>query len=174
MAYDVEYMKDEMLDEEIDRQLRVLLSSCFVGEHNAMFAHQRFCREMPQHRWMVREPGRIIAHVASHERKIWSGDTMFAIGGIAEVCVHPDHRGKGLVKKMLMETHEWLRVRNVPFAVLFGAESVYSSSGYFVVHNVYTGDNSMETRQLSDHAMVAELLSVKWPEGDMDLRGWSF
>lgn len=174
MAYEVEYMKDDMVDEETDRQLRALLSTCFVREHDAMFAHQRFCREMPQHRWMIREPGRIIAHVALHEKKIWSYDAEFEIGGIAEVCVHPEHRGKGLVKKMLAETHAWLRACGVPFAVLFGAEKVYSSSGYFVVHNVYTGGTAAETRQLSDHAMAAELLGVKWPAGDMDLRGSSF
>src|SRR6266436_3571502 len=106
-ARTIDYVPDSQVDAALDEQLRALLSACFTGPRNERFKAQRYCHEMPQHRWLIREPGRVIAHVALHDKIIGSMEGDRSIGGVAEVAVHPDFRGQGLVRRLLAEGHEW-------------------------------------------------------------------
>ena len=56
-----------------------------------------------------------------------------AIGGVADVCVHPQYRGRGFVHQMLKVVHEWLSSHDFSFALLFGDPRVYASSGHVPV-----------------------------------------
>jgi len=173
----IEYIPDQEVDATLDEQLRKLLSTCFTGPHNERFKTQRFFSEMPQHRWIMREPGRVIAHVAFHDKTIGTTAGDFAIVAVAEVAVHPEFRGQGLVKKLLNVAHEATGARGVPFSMLFGKEEVYSSSGYVTVMNPlrffdpYT--NGWMVRPIR-WAMMKPLGAIPWPEGEIDLRGPTF
>src|SRR5450759_3875792 len=83
------------------------------------------------------DSSRTIAHVAVHERALMQDWRRISIGGIAEVCVHPDCRGRGLVRHMLHAVHGWLTDREFLFAMLFGKPEVYTTSGYVTVSNVW-------------------------------------
>ena len=170
----IEYLPDSDVDAVLDEQLRSLFSTCFTGPHNERFKWQRFYSEMPQHRWLIREPGRVIAHAAMHDKSIGSAAGNFAIGGIAEVSVHPDFRGRGLVKQLLAAAHAAAAQRVVPFAFLFGNRDVYRSSGYVPVKNplrFFDPDRNGCYVRLDDTALVALLGPTPWPEGEIDLRG---
>ena len=171
------YIPEHAVDATLDEKLRALFSACFTGPHDGRFKTQRFFNEMPQHRWLVREPGRVIAHVAIHDKTIGTQSGEFPIAGVSEVATHPDFRGKGLVRQLLAAAHGTLAARGVPFAVLFGNWKVYSSSGYFPVSNPLRYLDSARNEWLVNPisgAMARQLGAAPWPAGEIDLRGPMF
>lgn len=46
----VTYLEDSSVTDALDRQLRGLLSASFT---DPCFLGQRYCHEMPQHRWII-------------------------------------------------------------------------------------------------------------------------
>jgi len=173
----IEYLPDTAVDPALDAQLRALLSTCFTGPHNERFKTQRYYNEMPAHRWFIREPGRIIAHLATHDKTLGTTIGDLPIAGIAEVSVHPGFRGRGLVRQLLAAAHAYHTARAVPFAFLFGSRDVYSSSGYLPVTNplrCFHPDSAKWIVQPLDSAMVKPLGTTIWPPGEIDLRGPMF
>ena len=151
---------------------------CFTKPEDAIFLKRRYFRELPQHRWVIREESaKIIAHIAVHEKIVKAEGKTFKIGGIAEVCVHPKFQGHGLAKRLLSATDEWLRSQDFPFSVLFGESRIYSSSGYITVNNLFhdaKDTNGRNRRKKSTNAMVKQLLNQKWPGGEVYLPGPAF
>jgi len=170
----IEYVLDREVSAVLDEQLRALLSMCFTGSHNERFKWQRYYNEIPQHRWLIREPGRVIAHIAVHEKRIGTAAGEFPICGIAEVAVHPEFRRRGLAKQLLVPAHAAFAREGVPFSFLFGNTTVYGSSGYTPVKNAVRhfdfACHEWLVRPLGA-AMVKELGTTAWPEGEIDLRG---
>jgi hypothetical protein len=173
----IEYIPDVAVDAKLDRQLRDLLSVCFVKPVDNIFTERRFFREPPEHRWLVRDDsGRPIAQVAVHEKAVMHEWRRLPIGGVAEVCVHPDCRGRGLVRHVMAEAHDWLAARKFLFAMLFGKPEVYTSSGYSTVSNVwceeYDATGMPHRKQLTP--MVRALGSEPWPVDPVLLPGLTF
>lgn len=160
------YLPDEQVDETLDAELRTLLSLCFGKE----FEHKRYAYEMPPHRWLVRDKGVLVAHVAVHDKTFQSGEKRVPFLGVAEVCVAPNYRGRGLVKIMLR--HAEARLGSVPFAVLLGDPEVYGSSGYRTVGNVYFPHEG--TGQPNTGVMVKALRSQLWLAGKVTIEGPPF
>ena len=118
------------------------------------------------------ENNAIVAHIGVHEKQVEAEDGTYRIGGIAEVCVRPDYRGKGYVGMMLKCIHQWLSERNFVFTVLFGHPLVYSSSGYAQVTNLFCGGGEEGWKQTD--GMIRELCGTPWPGGDVHLPGPGF
>src|ERR1700742_3666755 len=84
----LEYAREPDVSEQLDRELRALISGCFNSPQDAFLRDQRWVREMPLHRYMLRdEHGQLVAHAAVHEKVIGVGDGELTVGGTAEVCV---------------------------------------------------------------------------------------
>ncbi len=118
----------------------------------------------------------MIAHACVHMKVAGSAIGDLAIGGVAEVAVHPEWRGAGLVRLMLADIHEWLRDR-AAFGMLFGNPKVYASSGYVPITNVIRSkarDSGEVIEGTYPHAMVRPISDVAWPDGLIDLRGPTF
>lgn len=166
-------LPDSEVDEALDAELRNLLSVCFV--RTPCFRERRYCHEVPLHRWMIRDTAEgLVAQVALHAKEVYHGREAIRCGGVAEVCVHPDYRGRGYVRKLLGEVHAWLRERGVPFAVLYGATDIYASSGYASVANLFrdiANEDGTVRRHAMDWAMVAALGDRAWPDGEVFLPG---
>jgi predicted N-acetyltransferase YhbS len=174
-AFLPEYVREPDVSPELDRELRELISGAFKQPHNAFFQIRRYAQEMPRHRYLFRSrAGRLVAHLAVHDKRLGVADTSVAIGGIAEVCVHEAARGRGLVRQLLTRAHDELRERAVEFAFLFGDPKIYGSSGYHAVaapirsHDPVTGRSVVAPNPL---ALVKPLGARAWPEGPIDLRG---
>ncbi len=169
----VEYLPDSAVDEALDRELRELLTVCFTKPQDTVFKAQRYFRQPYRHRWVIRdEAGRLSAHAGVHEKRIEADGRHWPIGGVAEVCVRPDCRGRGYVKAMLACAHEWMTGNGATFSVLFGRPEVYASSGYASVDNlVHDADNG---ERQSVKALVKVLTDVPWPAGVVYLPGPKF
>lgn len=173
----VEYIRDLDVDTELDGKLRDLLSTCFTKSGDEVFREHRYYKEHPSHRWFVpHKEGRLIAHVALHEKVVVSSNQDIRVGGIAEVCVHPEFRGQGLVRQLLSKAHAWLRLNGYCFSLLFGKPQVYASSGYESVTNLFLkskSDNG-ENKWAVIKAMVSQLSETEWPVDNVYLQGQTF
>lgn len=167
------YLPDAEVTAELDGALRALLSRCFT---DPCFAHQRFCHEMPQHRWIIlAENGEPAAHLAAHDKFIGAFTGDLRVFAVAEVCVHPDFRGRGLVRDLIAAAHAWARAQEFPWAMLFGEPAVYASSGYLKISNPirrFSPRRSAWEASPMASAMTCPLSDAPaWPQGEIDLRG---
>jgi hypothetical protein len=167
------------LDAEIsfteDLELRLLLLACFP--YATILLARRYIRAIPAHRWLVRTAsGELIAHTAAHDKVISVAGHDMRIGGIAEVCVAQQFRGRRLVGTMLMEAHAWMRREGIPFAMLFGQPKVYTSSGYNVIENPIQAENALihHWNPFKGKPMIHPIAAQPWPAGPVDLRGPTF
>ena len=97
----VDYLSDDEVDEALDAEIRGLLTTCFTKPQDVVFRDRRYFIDPYPHRWVIRDPrARMVAHSGVHEKQLEAGGRVVAIGGIAEVCVHPDWRGNGYVAPM--------------------------------------------------------------------------
>jgi hypothetical protein len=171
----VEYLADEEINAEDDRRLRSLLSACFKGPDDNCFTHRRYFQEIPRHRWLIRAGNvAIIAHVAVHDKVLTSSEGDLRVGGVAEVCTHPDYRRRGFCKILLSTTHSWMVAQGTAFAVLFGPAVHYASSGYVSITNpIHYWDWKRREWVINSlkQAMVCPLADRAWPVGLIDLHG---
>ena len=173
----IEYLPDSSVDAALDAELRALLTTCFTKPQDAVFKDRRYFCEPYEHRWVIRDARRsIVAHAGVHQKAVEADGCSFRIGGLAEVCVHPDYRGRGFVKAMVACIDEWLIAHGYDFAVLFGEPYIYQSSGYVEVNNLLHDEvtPSGEKYKAHESAMVKELAGIPWPTGEVYLPGPKF
>lgn len=167
-----EYILDDAVTPALDAKLRHLLSTCFTKEQDKIFQTQRYFREMPRHRYLIWDGEILAAHIAVHEKQVMIDDQSFPISGIAEVCVQPNFRGKGLVKTLLNSVHQDAIERGDAFSILFGRTHVYQSSGYKPTDNLHMEVQPNQWASISD-AMVRSL-NITWPQQVVHLVGYPF
>lgn len=166
----IENIADLEVGPELDQELRELLILCFPD--TPQFREHRYYLEPPLHRWFIRDGGLLISHVCLHRRIVGTIQGDLRIGGIAEVCVRPTHRGRGLVRQILDKVHEW--DLSSDFQMLFGKEEVYRSSGYRTVHNLLRYLDLKHNKWLTNPLagmMIRPSAMTDWPAGMIDLRG---
>ena len=171
----LEYVREPNVTEQLDGELRALISGCFNSPEDAFLKHQRWVREMPLHRYLLRdEGGQLIAHAAVHEKRIGVGDGELMVGGMAEVCVLTSQRGRGHVRRLLEAAHAGMLERGIRYALLLGDLAVYASSGYRAVEAPIRRLNHQTQAVefgLMDKVLYKPLTDQPWPTGAVDLRG---
>ncbi|MDA1044879.1 MAG: GNAT family N-acetyltransferase [Verrucomicrobia bacterium] len=173
MNAEVEYLPDDEVEAVLDAEIRGLLTTCFTKPQDVVFRDRRYFIEPYPHSWIIRDPkGIMVAHIGVHEKQLEAGGQAYAIGGIAEVCVHPACRGRGYVGLMLNCIHAKLLADGFVFAVLMGDPRVYGSSGYVSVENLKHGGDDVGWTPLK--AMVRPLSQTPWPDGEVRLPGPEF
>jgi len=173
-----EHVREPDVSDSLDHELRELLSGCFPQPQNAFFRERRFATEMPRRRYLLRgEAGRLLGHVAVHDKVLSVGALELRVGGIAEVCVHASQRGQGHAKQLLDQAHQSLQEQGVPYALLFGEALLYTSSGYLpLTAPIRRFDPLTQTYETAVMrvALYKPLAGQPWPEGPIDLRGPMF
>ncbi len=174
-SYEIKFVRDLDVNKNLDTKLKTLLALCFANQ--TIFNERRYFKEAPAYRWYLESDDEIISHVALHEKIITVDNKKIKIGGIAEVCTHPDYRYKGLTKIILKLADDWLIKQGYKYAMLFGDNRVYSSSGYFNIDNeikyVEYLTNEVKIERNKD-VMVKLLSGEPWPNGLVDLNGPTF
>lgn len=157
------YTRDADIDAALDLEIRDLLCTCF-GE--GLFRTQRYATEMPTHRWLLRaDDGKLIGHVAAHEKAVFVAHEEVSmleevhVLGVAEACVHPDHRRGGKLRQMMTAVHEWTAGKDFTFSVLFGHWIMYASSGYMPALNLWNASGDENYSEV----MVEVLGDDPWP-----------
>ena len=160
-----------------DEALRDLFKVCFVREL-AYLDHQRFFRELPPHRWIIFGDDEVLAHVAVYEKILGTDGGFLPVIGIAEVCVAPAHRGRGYVRALLSEIHNWARAQGFNWSMLFGARGIYASSDYAPIDNLVRSIDFQRGEWETEKSATAQVCALNknaiWPSGTLDLRGPHF
>jgi len=168
----IEFYDEHDISDLDNGRLMELLRMCFPML--PCFKTSRFWQERCDYRWLIRDADRIIANPAVHDKTFLADRRRIRIAGVAYVCVHPQWRRKGLVKRMLAEIHRWAKDRRYPFAFLFGRNEVYRSSGYLRCENelrvVNPLTNADEVKR-TEKAHYSPLTSEPWPESLIDIQG---
>ncbi len=176
--FPIVYRHDCQITPAQDEALRALFRVCFKREL-AYLEHQRFFRELPPHRWMIfDENENVVAHIAGYDKILGTDDGLLPVIGIAEVCVAPNYRGRGFVRALLAQIHDWARAQRFSHSLLFGSHGIYGSSGYEKIDNPIRAldyrTSEWETQPL-EYALVRALNDdAVWPSGTIDLRGPHF
>jgi len=168
------YRQDGDLTLQEDIALRRLLRLSFP--FRLAFLRRRYRHGVPpEHRWLIHDAtGTLIAHAAAYDRRIATETgSLLTIGGIAEVCVHPEARGRGFLKQLLAAIHAAYAERGIAFCMLFGAAKLYRSSGYMPISNrVLTRGFPLGFNPFHGTPMIRPLrLDAAWPSGTIDLCG---
>ncbi len=92
----------------------------------------------PENTYVITYDGRVAGVVQIVERRIKLVNSAILVAGIANVCIDPDYRGKGLGKVLLGETLKDLSRRYLVTALLAGfgshAHSIYQRLGFVDVY----------------------------------------
>lgn len=170
----IEMIKDSDIDNTLDSELRQLLSLCFSDE--PLFKTQRYYKDQPSLRYLCRDKSlKIVGHVAVHHKCLVVDGREVQIAGIAEVCVHPDHRNMGITKKLLATIHQQLYNNSTPYSLLFGDKHVYQSSGYVKVENLIILSNKPPYSDWVRIPAMAKGICQQWPsESQVKLIGTTF
>ncbi|HLU47264.1 MAG TPA: GNAT family N-acetyltransferase [Planctomycetota bacterium] len=179
---EVEHQLEREIDDEDDASLRALLALCFSeggAERGAIFLTRRRYFDIPSERFWIRaSDGSISAHAALRLRPITiDGAKRASVGGVSEVCVHPDLRGRGLVAVILEEVHRRLRSLDIPWAILFGDPRIYARAGYRPATNELRFWDPLELAWRHERVpslLVRPLADAAWPNGRIDLAGTLF
>lgn len=172
------HVLDAAVDDVLDAGIRALLCTCFTGPQDHVFFQRRYFMEQPAHRWLIwnRDKSGLAAHIAVHEKQIETGGSIHRIAGVAEVCVHPDWRGGGVVKHILAAMHPRLARNGLVYSVLFGSSKFYASSGYAPVANLSLDEETPceGIRRVPAEVLVRPLAGIPWPADHVHLIGPRF
>lgn len=151
--------------------MRRLLSRCFP--HRLGFRWRRHLGAPPDLRWVLMEEGEALAHVALYERLLLTDEGPLRAGGIGQVCVAPERRGRGMARALLEAVHHRLEGEGVPFAFLFGAPRLYEPFGYRRAFNRLRATNALFGwwNPFRSPLLVRPLAKARWPEGQICLNG---
>jgi predicted acetyltransferase len=74
--------------------------------------------------------GSLVSYMRAAPRTIWIGPAEVKMGGIAEVCTHPDHRKRGIASRLLEDIVILMKDRGYPVSMLYGNPAFYGKIGW--------------------------------------------
>jgi GNAT superfamily N-acetyltransferase len=177
--YETREVAEHMLTRHDQDQLLPLLKECFP-EH----FHQRiWFKQLPRFRFLTYEGDRLVAQVGVEHRVIQLGNRdLRPIFGVIDLCVHPQHRNRGLADALLDRVETLAREQAIDFVVLFADDArLYRKRGYQHVDNDlrYMGISEGNTvgvleGSFPDVMLVKQIGEAKWEPGRVDLLGYLF
>lgn len=168
----IEFYSESDVTNFDNKKLMELLQLCFPMLK--CFETNRFYLERSDFRWFIRNNNKIIANAVVLDKIFLSEGKKISIAGVAEICVDPAYRGKGLARKLLSEIHSWAKSQGYSFTFLYGKTEIYRSSGYIQCNNQLKYINHMENieeiKQI-DTAHYCPLKNESWPESLINTQG---
>ncbi|SMX32162.1 GNAT family N-acetyltransferase [Maliponia aquimaris] len=169
----IEAIPEHVLTEADETQIAALLRQCFPTN----FGGRSFYQQRPTLRLVWREGG-ILGHVALFCRAVRLDGELTDILGLGDIATDPQARGWGIGTALVQRA---LETGSAPFAVLFGARTLYDRAGFKPVANPYlhvdmTGARTQAVvRRNSQFLKVRARADRPWPEGaEVDFLGSLF
>lgn len=78
--------------------------------------------DLNRKRVLVGPDNRILSCLTVVDQRMWIGESVVPVAGIAGVATRASHRGQGLASRLLRETMEWLRGEGYGLAALLAAD----------------------------------------------------
>ncbi len=168
-----EVLAEGDLTPETEAGIAALMARCFTGFDGRSYFQTR-------HSWrhLIREDGRIVAHVAVQLRAVRLGGALMTVAGLAEVATDPDCRGRGLASRLVGEAVARAGRTQALHVLLFGTAPIYAAAGFRPVRNpmVWADMRGARTgaihRERAESLMVYPLGAAAWDDSaELDLLG---
>jgi len=171
----VQQVQEYTLSKKEAHSVNTLLQTCFSGYPS----DRNYYKSLPTFRLLIWKKDKAIGHLAVIFRVIKVGSTVARIFGIADVCVHPEHRSKQIASILLDHLEHYAEEHRIDFLILIAENrALYKKRGYKSV------SNTVRWLLINDHQslgvmhgnldrslMVKRIGTVKWNEGLLDLLG---
>lgn len=132
----IKIIEERELSVETDQEIRNALCKCFPDDCNVFRTSRAWHGSSPEYSVIVVHDEKIIAHVGVVNREISVGGAAavtavaaLTVAGIQNVFVFPEHRGKGLVDKIMQEAMNVAAEKKFDCGLLFcvpALEKIYS------------------------------------------------
>ncbi len=178
----VTHIYERELTEALKNEILQLQHAAFAQQ--PLFVHQRWCGTplADDDLWFIMRMGeRLTASVRLVHRNIVTPKGKFAVGGVANVCSHPDARGTGAAGACMTAAQEYIAdSSNIDFGLLFtgSAYGFYSKLGWHDVSNPIVPRDDKGVRLPPKHGNGGHSMIFpgscplsEWPEGEIDLNG---
>ncbi len=178
---EIRQIAERDMDESLKRQVAALQRVAFPNETH--FKTKRWVHTLPLpedpwfHAW---EGNDLVGNVWLHHRTVQTIDGPRNVGGIANVCSSPAHRGTGAAKGCMRAAAAYMENSDhIDFGLLFCGETVrhfYASLGWQVAGNRCLARQPDGTVKPVHDGCVAMYYDASagrlpWPGGDIDLNG---
>lgn len=173
----IERIEEYNLTAEIEAQINTVIERAF----NESYGGRTFFQQRHNTRFIARDNGKIVGHMALSYRAMRMGDRLINNIGLAEVATDPDHQGRGIATTLLKATIAEARASQADFYTLFGVRPLYAGHGFRAVPNATThvrmyGARTSEIATAENpNLMVMQLRDIVWDDtAHIDLLGFSF
>ncbi len=119
MPPEIKILKEEEIDEQLDRSIKNGLCTCFPPDREVFSKSRAWHGTSPNWAVLVEENSEVIAHVGIVERRVRVGDEQIDITGVQNVFVLPEHRTRGLFFKIMKASMEEAAELGHDFGLLF-------------------------------------------------------
>ena len=160
-----------------EAETAALLVLCFDTD----FGGRSFFRTRHHLRLVIRDEGRLAAHMALQFRSMRLGGRLVDVACLAEVATHPDHRGQGLAGQLLQEAIGAARRARAAHFLLFGTARLYEAAGFVQARNpiIYVEMDGAFTGEIkrarANILQVLDLSAETWDQAsELDLLGALF
>lgn len=141
--------------EEFDALMRLL--ELGFGHSKGFFERTlgHVCRPDPEAlawSYVIEEGGQLVAHVGVYPIEVIADGVPLRIGGIGQVCTHPQARGKGYMSTLLRHSIDEMRARGYHLSWLGGDRQRYNTLGWERAAPGYTlvwSRRSLERQQVA-------------------------
>lgn len=173
----IERIPEWSLGNADDREIADLLARSFPSD----FGGRSYFRTRQHLRFVHRQGGRIVAHMALQFRAMRLGDRLITVAGLADVATDRACRGQGLAGRMLETVIIEAKVSPADFLLLFGTAGLYLGAGCRPIHNplLWVEMRGAVTerihREPAEELMVLPLRGAVWDDhAELDLLGSLF
>ena len=168
----IESHAEYAIDRATHQRLATLLESAFPGDHDGK---RSYFKQRPHHRLIGYEGDTIVAQVSLDYRVMKLNDEPVQVLGALDLCVHPDHQGKGYGKALMQAVdamaQEYPEGVDMLFLVTF-TPGFYVKLGYQALrfHVTWLKIDQHESLGMGQEAVNDCSLMVKAMKGQ-ELRG---
>lgn len=177
MTHTVETIPEHHLTREDDAAIAALLKQAFTTD----FYGRSYFQQRHHVRLVIRDEGRIIAHIGLCLRDVRLGAKMLTVIGIGDVATDPAQRGQGLASQILKDAISVARAGPADFLMLFGDRPMYRGHGFVSQPNSLTyvsmedGHTCEIKTEPDDTLMIYPLGEAEWDAAaPLDLMGHKF
>jgi predicted N-acetyltransferase YhbS len=174
----LETIAERLLTPTDESEIAALLARCFTTD----FGGRSFFQTRHSWRHIVRQDGRVVAHLAVQLRAVRLGEQLLTIAGIADVATDPDWRGRGMAARLLQAALAQARQSPASHVLLFGTAGLYPAAGFRPISNPIryldlsgARSNALCHQAAAEHLQVLDLTEQPWSDAEgLDLLGGLF
>jgi len=178
MAAEIAILKEEQIDERLDKLIRKSLCSCFPADEEVFSKTRQWHGIGPAWSVLIEEDGEVLAHVGIVDQKIRVGNEQIHIAGVQNVFVLPAHRARNFFVRIMKASMQEAKRLEYDCGFLFCTaelEKLYSLrrwkrlSDRKIIRVDQTGQEvDLPSKSIS---MYYPLLRQDFPAGDIHLQG---